>query len=53
MRHLFVVDSLDKHIQNEEEFRAAEPALVLYALGTEHLPRCSHRAGGLGDSVAT
>ena len=21
---------------------SAEPALVLYALGTEHLPRCSH-----------
>ena len=22
---------------------SAEPALVLYALGIEHLPRCSHR----------
>ena len=22
---------------------SVEPALVLYALGTEHLPRCSHK----------
>merc|ERR1712023_413838 len=25
---------------------SAEPALVLYALGTEHLPRCSHSTKG-------
>ena len=30
MRHLFVVDSLDKHIQNEKEFILASAGVVFF-----------------------